>query len=142
MLIKYIGGDALVARLCSSLVTPWTETGQAPLSHGISQARMLEWVAISFSRGSSQLRDRTQVSRIAGILYRLSHQGRAEEYVVTCKHTKHVLLLLIRIFMWTIFKVFIFAIFTILLCFMLWFLAMRHVGVYPLDQRSNSLPFL
>ena len=32
--------------------------------HGILQARVLEWVAISFSRGSSQPRDRTQVSRI------------------------------------------------------------------------------
>ena len=34
--------------------------------HGISQARVLEWVAISFSRGSSQLRDRTRVSHIVG----------------------------------------------------------------------------
>ena len=34
--------------------------------HGISQARILEWVAISFSRGSSQPRDRTRVSCIAG----------------------------------------------------------------------------
>ena len=34
--------------------------------HGIFQARVLERVAISFSRGSSQLRDRTLVSRIAG----------------------------------------------------------------------------
>ena len=34
--------------------------------HGILQARILEWVAISFSRGSSRPRDRTQVSRIAG----------------------------------------------------------------------------
>ena len=34
--------------------------------HGILQARILEWVAISFSRGSSQSRNRTQVSRIAG----------------------------------------------------------------------------
>jgi len=34
--------------------------------HGILQARILEWVAISFSRGSSGPRDRTQVSRIAG----------------------------------------------------------------------------
>ena len=34
--------------------------------HGIFQARVLEWVAISFSRGSSQPRDRTQVSCIAG----------------------------------------------------------------------------
>ena len=34
--------------------------------HGIFQARILEWVAISFSRGSSQPRDRTQVSCIVG----------------------------------------------------------------------------
>ena len=34
--------------------------------HGISQARILQWVAISFSRGSSQPRDQTQVSYIAG----------------------------------------------------------------------------
>ena len=34
--------------------------------HGILQARILEWVAFPFSRGSSQLRDHIQVSRIAG----------------------------------------------------------------------------
>ena len=34
--------------------------------HGIFQARVLEWVAISFCRGSSWPRDRTQVSHIAG----------------------------------------------------------------------------
>ena len=34
--------------------------------HGILQARILESVAFPFSRGSSQSRDRTQVSRIAG----------------------------------------------------------------------------
>ena len=34
--------------------------------HGIFQARILEWSAISFSRGSSQPRDRTWVSRIVG----------------------------------------------------------------------------
>ena len=34
--------------------------------HGIFQARVLEWVAISYSRGSSWPRDRTQVSHIAG----------------------------------------------------------------------------
>ena len=36
--------------------------------HGILQARILEWVAVSFSKGSSRPRDRTQVSRIAGKL--------------------------------------------------------------------------
>ena len=34
--------------------------------HGISQARILEWVAISFFRGSSQPRDLTQISCLAG----------------------------------------------------------------------------
>ena len=34
--------------------------------HGIFQARKLEWVAIYFSRASSQPRDRTQVCRIVG----------------------------------------------------------------------------
>ena len=34
--------------------------------HGILQARILEWVAFPFSRGSSPPRDRTQVSRIVG----------------------------------------------------------------------------
>ena len=34
--------------------------------HGISQARVLEWVAVAFSRGSSQPRDRTRVSCIVG----------------------------------------------------------------------------
>ena len=34
--------------------------------HGILQARILEWVAFPFSRGSSEPRDQTQVSRIAG----------------------------------------------------------------------------
>ena len=44
--------------------------------HGIFQARILEWAAISFSRGSSQPRDQTQVSRIVGrCFYCLSHQG-------------------------------------------------------------------
>ena len=34
--------------------------------HGILQARILQWVAFPFSRGSSQSRDWTQVSHIAG----------------------------------------------------------------------------
>ena len=50
--------------------------GPGSAVHGILQARVLEWVAISFSRGSSQPRDRTRVSHIAGRrFYLLSHQG-------------------------------------------------------------------
>ena len=37
--------------------------------HGILQARTLEWGAFPFSRGSSQPRDQTKVSRIAGRLF-------------------------------------------------------------------------
>ena len=37
--------------------------------HGILQARILEWVAIPFSRGSSRPRDQTQVSCTAGGLF-------------------------------------------------------------------------
>ena len=48
-----------VAYSCPTLCNPIEYT-----VHGILQARILEWVAISFSRGSSQPRDRTQVSCI------------------------------------------------------------------------------
>ena len=42
--------------------------------HGILQARILEWVVVPFSRGSSQPRDRTQVFLIAGrFFYQLNH---------------------------------------------------------------------
>ena len=37
--------------------------------HGILQARILEWVAFLFSKGSSQPRDQTQVSCIAGRVF-------------------------------------------------------------------------
>ena len=51
-----------------SFTTPWTGAHRAPLSRLllplISQARILEWVALPFSRGSSQPRDRTHVSCI------------------------------------------------------------------------------
>ena len=42
--------------------TLWTVARQAPLSMGLLQARVLEWVAMPSSRGSSQPRDRTCVS--------------------------------------------------------------------------------
>ena len=54
--------------LCYS-ITPWTVACQAALSTGILQARILEWVAYSISRGSSQLRNQTGDSCIAGIFF-------------------------------------------------------------------------
>ena len=44
--------------------TPWTVAHQAPLCMRFFQARILEWVAIFFSRGSSIPRDQTPVSCI------------------------------------------------------------------------------
>ena len=56
--------------------------------HGILQARILEWVAVLFSRRSSQPRDRTQVSHICRwILYQLSHQGSPSEKGPSQKQT-------------------------------------------------------
>ena len=58
-------GGGLVAKFCPTLVTPWTVARQGPLYRGFL-ARILEWVAISFSRGSSRPRDQLLVSCIAG----------------------------------------------------------------------------
>ena len=49
--------------------TPWTVAFQSPLSMGILQARILEWVAYPFSRGSFQTRNLTGVSCIARRLF-------------------------------------------------------------------------
>ena len=54
-------GEGEVALLCPTLCDPMDYT-----IHGILQARILEWVVLPFFRGSSQSRDRTQVSHIAG----------------------------------------------------------------------------
>ena len=57
----------LVTQSCPALWgTPWIVAHQAPLSMGFSKAKTLEGLAIPFSRGSSQPRDWTQVSPIAG----------------------------------------------------------------------------
>ena len=53
--------EVKVAQLCLTLCDPMDY--KVP---GILQARILEWVAFPFSRGSSQSRDRIQVSHIVG----------------------------------------------------------------------------
>ena len=52
-----------VAQLCSTLCDPMDCSLPGSSVHGIFQAMVLEWIAISFSRRSSQPRDRTWVSR-------------------------------------------------------------------------------
>ena len=64
--VKYIV-LCLVAQSCPTLCDPMNCIAhQAPLSMGILQARILEWVAMPSSRASSRPRDGTQVSRFAG----------------------------------------------------------------------------
>ena len=55
-----------IAQSCPTLCNPMNCSLPRSSVHGIFQTRVLEWVAISFHMGSSQPRDQTQVSRIAG----------------------------------------------------------------------------
>ena len=64
-----------VSQSCLTLCDPMDYRG-----HGILQARILEWVAFPFSRGSSQPRDQTQVSCIAGGIFTSLATREAQEY--------------------------------------------------------------
>ena len=59
-----------VAQLCLTLCDPMDY-----MVYGILQARKLEWVAVPFSRASSQSRDQTQVSCIAGRFFTICGEG-------------------------------------------------------------------
>ena len=58
-----------VAQSCPTFCDPMDYSPPGFSVHGILQARILEWVAMPFSRGSSQPKDRTQVSCIAGGIF-------------------------------------------------------------------------
>ena len=62
-----------VAQLCLTLWDPMDDT-----VHGILQARILEWVAFSFSRESPQPRDRTQVSTLQADSFPAEPQGKPQ----------------------------------------------------------------
>ena len=68
-----------------SLRHPWTVARQASLSMWILQARILEWVAVPSSRGSSQTRDQTHIFRISCIgrwvLFPLAPTGNPEKLI-------------------------------------------------------------
>ena len=64
---------------CVTLVTPWTVSHQAPLSLGFFQARILEWVAVFFSRGSSQPRDQTHISCVSCIGRQILYPSATQE---------------------------------------------------------------
>ena len=64
-------GEGEVAQLCPTLCDPVDCSLPGSSVQGILQARILEWVAISFSRESSRPRDRTLVSGIGGRRFNL-----------------------------------------------------------------------
>ena len=68
-------GEVKITQLCPALCDPMD-----CIVHGILQARILEWVAFSFSRGSLQPRDRTQVSYIPGRFFTSWATREAREY--------------------------------------------------------------
>ncbi|XDC86430.1 hypothetical protein R6Z07F_017603 [Ovis aries] len=71
------GGE--VTQSCPTLCDPVDCSPPGSSLHGILRARILEWVAISFSRGSSRPRDQTRVSRIAGRRFNLCTSREAHE---------------------------------------------------------------
>ena len=61
--------DCFVTQSCPTLCNPVDCSPPGSSVCGILQARILEWIAVSFSTGSSQSRDQTQVSHIAGRIF-------------------------------------------------------------------------
>ena len=78
--------EMLVVQLYLTLcdLMDWGSPGSSV--HGILQARILEWVAIPFSRRSSQTRDWTQVSSIAGRLFTFIQISHEAGHVVSYSH--------------------------------------------------------
>ena len=76
---EYLKVKMLVAQFCLLFCDPMDCSLPDSSVHGVLQARILEWIAIPFSRESSWPRDQTWVSNTVGIiLYHLSHQGSQE----------------------------------------------------------------
>ena len=76
-----------VAQMSLTLCDPMDCSLPGSSVHGIFQARILEWVAISFSRGSSQPRDWTQVSHIVGRRFTLWATREVQTAVGTVRTT-------------------------------------------------------
>ena len=75
--MDYVYMCVLVAQSCPTLCNPMDCSPPGSSVNGILQARILEWVSISYSRASFQLRDRTWVSCIAGRFFTVEPPGEA-----------------------------------------------------------------
>ena len=79
----------LVAKLClTDSCSPMDCNPPGSSVHGISQARILEWVAISFSRDTSQSRDQTYISCITGRFFTTEPPGKPEAITLKLKKRK------------------------------------------------------
>ena len=79
----------LVPKSCPTVCDPMDCSPPGSSVHGISQARILEWIAISFSRGSSQPRDQTLISCISKrILYHWAAIRLTHTHTHTHTHTQ------------------------------------------------------
>ena len=74
--------ESEVAQSCPTLCNPVDCSLPGFSIHGILQARILEWVAISFSKESSRPREQTQVSRIPGRRFNLWATRSNETYLM------------------------------------------------------------
>ena len=77
---------AIVTQLCLTLYDPMDCSPPGSSVHGILQARILECVAISFSRGSSQPRDRARVSYIEGGFFTAEPPEKPPQSVQSLSH--------------------------------------------------------
>ena len=73
-------------QLCPSLCDPMDYSLSGFSVHGILQARMLEWVAMPSSRGSSWPRDQTRVSCIAGGFFTAKSLGKPKSTILQLKN--------------------------------------------------------
>ena len=78
-----------VAQLCLTLWDPMDCSPPGSSLHRILQARILEWVAIPFSRGSSPPRDQNLFSRIAGGFFTIWATREANNYLVQLNKLKN-----------------------------------------------------
>ena len=88
--IRYVKARVLVAQSCSILCDPMDCCLPGSSVHGILQARILEWVAISFSRGTSRPWDGTCVSCVIGRFFTFWITREAWSWLLIQKEKKNI----------------------------------------------------
>ena len=89
-LIMCVCAVCSLAQSCLTLCGPMGCSPPGSIVHEIFQARILQWVAISYSRGSSEPRDRNQVSRVSCIGSQILYHCTTWEAVNSVQAFSHV----------------------------------------------------